>query len=313
MDLIVNFAPTGMIPTKEMTPHVPVSVAEIVEDVHQAVEIGISMVHLHARDEGTGEPTCRARIYERIIAGIRSFSEDLIVCVSLSGRNFKEFAQRAEPLQLDGNVKPDMGSLTLSSLNFNNVASLNAPDMIMALAEEMQARGVVPELEAFDAGMINYARYLHKKGLLVPPFYFNLLLGNIACAQADLLHAGIMIRDLPEQSYWSLAGIGNSQLPMNSVAIATGGGVRVGLEDNIYYDLARTRLATNADLLRRIHTIAQANERKLMTPRELRRLLNLERGHGSYGRRLEAVPSDAHASRDAVGSRGTGLERARSE
>ena len=310
VDLIVNFAPTGMIPTKEMTPHVPVSVAEIVEDVHQAVEIGISMVHLHARDEATGEPTYRAEIYERIVAGIRSFSEDLIVCVSLSGRNFKEFAQRAEPLQLDGRVKPDMGSLTLSSLNFNNVASLNAPDMIMALAEEMQAREVLPELEAFDAGMINYARYLQKKGLLVPPFYFNLLLGNIACAQADLLHAGIMIRDLPEQSYWSLAGIGNSQLPMNSVAIAMGGGVRVGLEDNIYYDLERTRLATNTDLLRRIHTIAEANERKLMAPSELRRLLNLERGHGSYGRRLEPAPADKRESRDALGSRGTGLERA---
>ena len=183
VDLIVNFAPTGMIPTREMTPHVPVSVTEIVEEVHQAMEIGISMVHLHARDEVTGEPTYRAQVYERIIAGIRSFSEELIVCVSLSGRNFKEFAQRVEPLQLDGGLKPDMGSLTLSSLNFNNVASLNAPDMIMALAEEMQARGVLPELEAFDAGMINYARYLQRKGLLAPPFYFNLLLGNIACAR----------------------------------------------------------------------------------------------------------------------------------
>ena len=310
MDLIVNFTPTGMIPTKEMTPHVPISVAEIVEEVHRAVEIGITMVHLHARDERTGEPTYRAQIYERIIAGIRSFSQELIVCVSLSGRNFKEFAQRVEPLQLDGGLKPDMGSLTLSSLNFNNVASLNAPDMIMALAGEMQARGVLPELEAFDAGMINYARYLQRKGLLVPPFYFNLLLGNIACAQADLLHAGIMIRDLPEHSYWSLAGIGNSQLPMNSVAIATGGGVRVGLEDNVYYDLERTRLATNGDLLRRIHTLAQANERKLMTPRELRRLLNLEPGHGRYGRRSDAAPADDRAGRDAVGSRGTDLERA---
>jgi 3-keto-5-aminohexanoate cleavage enzyme len=311
VDLIVNFAPTGMIPTKEMTPHVPVSVAEIVEDVHRAVEIGISMVHLHARDEATGEPTYRAEIYERIIAGIRSFSEDLIVCVSLSGRNFKEFAQRAEPLQLDGRVKPDMGSLTLSSLNFNNVASLNTPDMIMALAREMQARGVAPELEAFDAGMINYAGYLQKKGLLVPPFYFNLLLGNIACAQADLLHAGIMIRDLPEPSYWSLAGIGNSQLPMNSVAIAMGGGVRVGLEDNLYYDPARTKLATNAELLRRIHTIAQANERKLMAPGELRRLLNLEPGHGSYGRRPAPAAAAANESQDAVGKPGTGPERER--
>ncbi|HPY52294.1 MAG TPA: 3-keto-5-aminohexanoate cleavage protein, partial [Sedimentisphaerales bacterium] len=125
MDLIVNFTPTGMIPTKAMTPHVPVSVQEIVEDVHRAVEIGITMVHLHARDEATGEPTYRAEVYEKIIAAIRSFAGDLIICVSTSGRNFKDLAQRGEVLRLDGNVKPDMGSLTLSSLNFNKVASIN--------------------------------------------------------------------------------------------------------------------------------------------------------------------------------------------
>ena len=85
----------------------------------------------------------------------------------------------------------------------------------------------------FDAGMINYAKYLGKKSLLQPPYYFNLFLGNIACAQADLLHAGVMVRDLPEGSYWSLAGIGDAQFPVNSMAIAAGGGVRFGLEDNI--------------------------------------------------------------------------------
>ena len=283
MDLIVNFTPTGMIPTKQMTPHVPVSVPEIVEDVHRAVEIGITMVHLHVRDETTGEPTYKARIYERIIAGIRSFSKDLVVCVSLSGRTFKEFEHRVEVLQLTGDVKPDMASLTLSSLNFNLVASMNSPDMIKALAREMKTRGIVPELEAFDAGMINYARYLHTKALLSAPFYFNLLLGNIACAQADLLHAGLMIRDLPAESYWSLAGIGDFQLPMTSVAVAMGGGVRIGLEDNIYYDRGRTRLATNVDLLRRIHMIAEANERPLMTSQCLRRLLHLAPGNGRYG------------------------------
>ena len=139
-DLIVNFTPTGMIPTKAMTPHVPVSVQEIVDDVHRAVEIGITMVHLHARDEKTGEPTYKAQVYERIIAGIRSFSKDLIICVSLSGRNFKAFEQRGEVLQLDGDVKPDMGSLTLSSLNFNKVASVNSPDIIKRLAQEMKTR-----------------------------------------------------------------------------------------------------------------------------------------------------------------------------
>jgi uncharacterized protein (DUF849 family) len=283
-DVIINFTPTGMIPTKQMTPHVPISVAEIVEQVHQAVEIGITIVHLHARDERTGDPTYLADTYAGIIGGIRRFSKDLILCVSLSGRTFHEFEKRAAPLQLDGDLKPDMGSLTLSSVNFNRVASVNSPEMIQSLALEMKRRGILAELEAFDAGMINYAKYLERKGYLEPPHYFNCLLGNIACAQADLLHLGVMIRDLPPRSYWSAAGIGDKQLMMNSIAIAAGGGVRVGLEDNIWYDSHRTRLASNADLLRRIHELALANQRKIMHPKDLRKLLNLQRGFGRYGR-----------------------------
>lgn len=284
-DLIINFTPTGMIPTKIMTPYVPITASEIIEDAHQAIEIGISMIHIHARDEKTGDPSYKKDIYRKIIEGIRAISKDLIICVSLSGRNFKEFDQRSEPLQLDSDLKPDMGSLTLSSLNFNNMESVNSPEMIRALAKEMNKRNIMPELEAFDTGMINYARYLEGKGLLEPPYYFNLLLGNIACAQPDMLHAGVMIHDLPENSYWSLAGIGNAQLKMNSLAIASGGGVRVGLEDNIWYDAPRTKLAKNADLLRRIHNIAAANERSIMVPGKLRKLLHLEPGSGKYGRK----------------------------
>jgi len=284
MDLIVNLAPTGMIPTKEMTPHVPVSVSEIVEDVHEAWEIGITMVHLHARDERSGEPTYQAEVYQEIIEKIRSFATDLVVCVSLSGRKFQEFEKRAAPLQLDGDAKPDMGSLTLSSVNFNHMASISSPEMIQALAQEMMRRGVLAELEAFDVGMINYAKYLEKKGLLEPPHYFNLLLGNIACAQADLLHAGLMVRDLPSQSVWSMAGVGNAQGMVTAMAIAAGGGVRVGLEDNIWVDSGRTRLARNADLVRRIHRLAEANERQIMAPRQLRALLGLQEGGGRYGR-----------------------------
>ena len=284
MNLIINFTPTGMIPTKKMTPHVPVSVNEIVEDVHQAVETGITMVHLHARDEDTGVPTYKAEVYGKIIEGIRKFDRELILCVSLSGRGIKEFEKRASPLQLEGELKPDMGSLTLSSLNFNKTESMNSPEMIQKLAEEMKNKGIMAELEAFDAGMINYAKYLEKKGLLQSPHYFNLLLGNIACAQADLLHSGMMVRDLPPNSYWSFAGIGNAQLMMNSLAVASGGGVRVGLEDNVYYDQKRTKLATNSDLLKRIHTLAQANEREIMSPTELRQKLNLNPGNGKYGR-----------------------------
>ena len=283
MNLIINFTPTGMIPTKEMTPHVPITVDEIIEDVHEAWEMGITIVHLHARDE-KGVPTYKAEIYRNIIEGIRKFSKDLVLCVSLSGRDFKEFEKRAEPLQLDGNVKPDMGSLTLSSVNFNQQASVSSPGMIQALASEMRHRGILAELEAFDSGMINYAKYLEKKGLIEQPHYFNLLFGNISCAQANMLHVGVMINDLPSNSYWSLAGIGTAQLKMNSIAVAYGGGVRVGLEDNIWYDGMRHRLARNIDLIKRIHVLAQANEREIMSSTEFRLLLNLGDGNGNYGR-----------------------------
>ena len=283
-NLIINFTPTGMIPTKEMTSLVPISASEIIEDVHRATDIGITMVHLHARDVKTGVPTYKKEIYAEIIEGIRKYAPELVICVSLSGRNFKELEQRSEALNLEGNLKPDMGSLTLSSLNFNKIASVNSPEMISSLAKKMKEKGIVPELEVFDIGMINYAKYLEKKALLKAPHYFNLLLGNIACSQANLLHSGVMINDLPNDSFWSLAGIGHAQLMMNSLSIAIGGGVRVGIEDNIWYDTKRTKLASNTDLLKRIHVIAKANNRDVMTPKEFRQKMNLEPGNGKYGR-----------------------------
>jgi len=282
--LSISFCPTGMIPTKEMTPYVPVSVNEIIEDTLKAAELGITMVHIHARDEVTGKPTWKGEIYEAILTGIRKHDKELILCVSTSGRDFPEFEKRSECLQLTGEAKPDMGSLTLSSLNFNKVASMNSPDMITRLALEMRGNGIVPELEAFDAGMLNFAKYLAHKGIIEPPYYANLLLGNIACAQADLLHAGMVVRDLPENTYWGFAGIGNTQLMMNSLAIAAGGGVRVGLEDNIWWEPERKNLTNNYGLLTRIHSIAAANERPIMTPTKMRELLNLKPGNGEYGR-----------------------------
>jgi 3-keto-5-aminohexanoate cleavage enzyme len=133
-------------------------------------------------------------------------------------------------------------------------------------------------------GMINYAKYLEKKELIRPPYYFNLICGNIACAQADLLHIGLMLRDLPPDSLWSLGGVGGSQVTVNSIAIVMGGGVRVGLEDNIWYDTQRERLASNSDLIHRIHRFAKDCGREVMTPLELRALLKLEKEPGQYGR-----------------------------
>ena len=271
----LNFTPTGMIPTKEMTPHVPVTPDEIIEDVLQTANLGVNIVHLHARDPVTGAPTYEKEIYDEIIRGIRADNKDLILCVSTSGRIHNSFEKRSECLELDGESKPDFGSLTLSSLNFNKQASINEPDMIINLAQKMMDRGIRPELEVFDLGMINYAKYLIRKGLLVPPYYFNFILGNIACAQADILHLGLMIKELPEKSIWSVGGVGNAQLQMNALSLVAGGGVRIGLEDNIWYDTDRTILATNHDLVERIILIARTLGCRPFTPEEARAILGL--------------------------------------
>jgi 3-keto-5-aminohexanoate cleavage enzyme len=272
---ILNFTPTGMIPTREMTPNVPITVHDIIEQTLEAAELGANMIHLHARNEQTGKPTYKKEIYAEIIKGIRSRSKDIVLCVSTSGRNYGEFEKRSECLELKGELKPDFGSLTLSSLNFNKEASINSPQVIQALAKKMLDNKIRPELEAFDLGMLNYARYLIKKGLIKPPYYFNLILGNIACAQANMLSLGLMVNELPNNSLWSVGGIGDFQLTMNAMSIIAGGGVRIGLEDNIYFDTDKTELATNAKLVKRILSIADSLEYVPYSHREAREILGL--------------------------------------
>jgi len=280
--IVINFTPTGMLPMKKDTPYVPVSVNEIIEDVKKAYNLGITMVHLHARDED-GNPTHKKEIYAQIIRGIREFAPDLVICVSTSGRVLNTLETRSEVLELKGYEKPDLASLTMSSLNFNHTASVNDPKMILDLASLMKVHGIIPEIEVFDLGMINYIHYLVKKNIIKSPFYVNFILGNIASAQTDLLHIGSMIKDLPEDTILSIGGVGYQQLMANSLAVSMDYGVRVGLEDNIWFDNNRTVLASNLMLLERIHLIINAMGKSVMTSTQLRQKLNLKNGNGNYG------------------------------
>ena len=271
---IINLAPTGMIPTKAMNQAVPVTPAEIVDDVRRCASLGASMVHLHARDADQN-PAPSEDIFAEMIGGIRSSNADVVIAVTTSGRTYQEFEQRSAALRLTGDLKPDMASLTLGSVNFNKTASLSSPDMIMRLAEEMQNRGIKPELEVFDLGMVNYAHYLIKKGLIEPPFFFNIILGNIAAAQAKLHHLGIIAAELPDESFFCVAGIGDAQLDMNALGIVMGNGARVGLEDNVWYDKARTVPATNAALVERVAGVARSLGREIATAQDVRAYLRL--------------------------------------
>lgn len=273
--LIINAAITGMVPRKKDTPHVPVTEEEIIEDALRCVAAGASILHLHARDKDE-EPTYRAEMYARIIRGIRRECPEAVLCTTTSGRTYNEFEKRSEVLDLDGYDKPDMASLTLGSLNFPNRTSVNEPQMIMKLAEKMLLRGIKPELEVFDTGMINTARYLCRKGFIKPPFYFNVILGSIYSTQARMSDLCFLENLLPQDAVWAGGGIGVFQLAVNSGAMIMGGNVRVGIEDNIWYDHARTQLTTNEKSILRLRRIAAEIGREVATPADCRRIIGLQ-------------------------------------
>jgi uncharacterized protein (DUF849 family) len=185
--------------------------------------------------------------------------------------------ERAEVLGLTGELRPDMASLTLSSMNFAHQASINSPDTVRELARRMQAAGIVPELEVFDLGMLNQLRYLRERGFLQPPLYANLLFGNLSTAQANLLEIGAVVARLPEDVVWGVAGLGAAQLPVLALGAAWAPAVRLGLEDNLWLDPGRTRLATNLDLVERAHSLAATLGRSIMSPMECRARLGMTR------------------------------------
>ena len=272
--LIINVCLTGMIPSKLSNPHVPVTPDEIIADAVKVFDAGARVVHIHARDKN-GNPTPDAKIYETIISGIRREREKIVCCVTTSGRNWKEFGQRAEVLYLDGTAKPDMASLTLGSMNFFSGASMNSIEMIERLAMAMKERNIKPEIEVFDAGMINLARYLERNGIIGGKKYFNILLGNINTAPATIGNLASLSESLPENSVWAAAGLGQFQLPVNAAAIVAGGHVRTGIEDSLFYDYQREVHATNENLTRRIVRLAGEMQRRIATPEETRALMGL--------------------------------------
>ncbi len=270
--LIINAAITGMVPMPEHNASVPITVDQIIAEARRCAAAGASIIHLHAREAG-GEPTWRRDIYQEIIDGIRSVCPDLLISGSTSGRLWSDFEKRAAVLD----CHPDFASFTPGSMNFPGAASVNPPEILRQLAAAMTKRGIVPELEFFEIGMIDFVRdFLVPKGWLRPPFYANLLLGSLGTMAASARNLVHMVDALPAGTVWSAAGIGRFQFRMNTLAIAMGGHVRVGLEDNLWMDDARTDPATNVRLIERVVRLANAAGRPVATPAEARSVLGLK-------------------------------------
>lgn len=273
--LIINVALTGNFSTKTANPNVPVTPEEIAQDAGKCYEAGATFFHLHAREDD-GNPSCRKELFEEILSKVRKKCPEAVLCVTTSGRVFKTFEQRSAVLDIDGELKPDFASLSLGSMNFPTEESVNSPQMIEKLSGKMMQRGIRPELEVFETGMLNYGTFLFRKGHIKEPLYFNLffgLLGTMPGRMVDICHQA---QSLPEGSVWGAAGGGRFQLPVNLSAMLMGGHIRVGLEDNLYYDYEKTQLATNEGLVKRVARMANELGRPIATPAEAREILGLK-------------------------------------
>ena len=261
--LIVSVALTGLIARKGDNPALPVSPEEIAADVRRCLDAGASIFHIHARDTN-GNATWHPGVYARIA----ELCPDAVLCASTSGRIFREFSERSAVLDVRGYR---MASLTMGSLNFPDGASVSEPATIRALASKMKRAGIVPELECFEIGHVHYTRRLIADGILKPPYFFNLFTGNPCGIEPGVGWLIAMVRELPPGVLWAGAGIGRHQFRANLWAMALGGHVRTGLEDNLL--MLPGDLATNARLVERIVETGRLMGREPMNTEEVRLLL----------------------------------------
>lgn len=271
--LIITVAPTGSLPTKKMTPHVPITPREIIETGLRCEAAGASVFHIHARNSLDESASTEYSVFEEIHEGLRKQS-NLILQISTGGRAGMAYESRCERLGL----RPEMASLTTGSVNFADSVYANSPELIAALARDMRRNTIKPEMEIFDVGMIANAVRLVEEGLVEPPLHFDFVLGMKGALPATVDHLVHLKNSIPPDSTWSVAAIGRAQLPMGVHAILMGGHVRVGLEDNLYY--RKGQLATNEELVARMVRLGREFGREIATPDEARDILHLNRGSG---------------------------------
>lgn len=269
--LIITAAITGSRITKNVSPYIPITPEEIAQSCIECWRAGASIVHIHVRDLETGLGTQNYDLYKRVVDPVRE-QTDLILSLTTSGTNAGNitYEDRLIPLSF----KPELASFDAGSINLGGGVFCNPPDFLDLAAKKMLESGVKPEIEIFDLGMAVTALNMNKKGQLESPMYFQFVMGTPWGAPGTpkaLLH---MLEHIPAESIWSVIGISKCHLPMSMMALIMGGHIRVGLEDNVYYE--RGVLAKNNTVfVERIVRLAKEYGRDVATPNEAREILGV--------------------------------------
>jgi 3-keto-5-aminohexanoate cleavage enzyme len=268
--LIITAALTGAEVTKEVQPNLPITPEEIAIEAEKAYEAGASIVHIHAREED-GSPTQDIEYYKEIKEKIEKRCP-VIFQPSTGGATWHTAEERLQPVDLS----PEMATLSTGTCNFGSDVFMNSQEYIIKFAKKMKEKGVKPEIEVFEPGMIANAEYLVKKGLIEEPIHFDFVLGVPGAMPASAKNLVFMSESIPKGSTWTVAGVGRHETPLAMIAIAMGGHVRVGFEDNIYYKKGEIA-KSNTQLVKRIVRMANEIGRKVAKPDEARKILNIKR------------------------------------
>lgn len=288
-DVIVTCAVTGAGDTTGRSPHVPVTPKQIAASAIEAAEAGAAIVHLHVRDPETGKGSRDPKLFKEVVDRVRDSGTDVVI--NLTAGMGGDWVPDADDPSMPGpgtdmigaearlahvhECMPDICSLDCGTLNFGDGDNIyiSTPPTLRRMAQLTLEWGVKPEMEVFELGHIRFATKMVEEGLIAAPPMFQICLGIPWGADQTVDTMKVMKDHLPQGASWAAFGISRMQMPMAAAAVAMGGNVRVGLEDNLFLD--RGVLANNGQLVTRIREIIERMGGRAVTPQEARTKLNL--------------------------------------
>jgi 3-keto-5-aminohexanoate cleavage enzyme len=267
--VVISAAVVGAEVTRAQSPHVPYTPAEIAQAAVDAGKAGAAVVHLHARWPD-GRPSQDPAHFREIIDRIRSAGSEVVAQCSTGGAVGMSLDERLGSL-VDG---AEMGTLNMGTMNFGDGVFVNARPDIVSVAARLREKGLVPECEVYDAGMLDTLRWLLEKGHLAAPYHVQFVLGVPGGMSGSERNLRFLVEGMPEETHWSVAGIGRFELPMAEVALRMGGHVRVGLEDNLFASKGVLAKGSRELVSIAVDMAARAG-REPATPAEARRILGI--------------------------------------
>jgi 3-keto-5-aminohexanoate cleavage enzyme len=246
--VIITVAPTGSIPTRDNNPNLPITAEEVAEETRRSYDAGAAVVHIHARNPDTGEPTSDINVFRAYLAAIRDACP-IITQITTGGGATTLGLSPEERLRPVEELRPDSASLNAGSMNFGRRLFPNTPDIMELYAKRMKELKVLPEFEAYDLSMTqNVDHWIRQAGILDPPYQFSFVMGVVGGIPATFKNLLALKESIPPDYTWQAIGIGRDQIPMGIMGALLGGNLRVGFEDNVY--LSKGVLAkSNAELV----------------------------------------------------------------